>query len=356
MNMLKRICSVCVAAAILCCTTADFAFAQSSTSSSASGNLSAGQTGGVATAGNQSGIRDYRIGPGDLLDMRVMNEPQFDGTFEVESDGGVFVPFIDDYIPAKCRTVDEIRADVLVHLATLLRKPRVSLIVKEKRSRSNAVIHGAVRFPQQFQMYRRARLLEIVGYAGGFTEQANGVIRVTQTEPVLCPEPGETLPVVPAASDDLTQLPFTVYKVEDLKTGKLDANPVVRPGDIISVEEAAPVYVTGLVVAPQGVYLRPQSTLTTVIAQVGGMRKEAKNEIKIYRKKPNTLSDFETIAVNYNDIRKQKTPDVVLQPYDVVDVGESSAFSRKRILDTVVGFATQGAGQVITSGATRVIY
>jgi protein involved in polysaccharide export with SLBB domain len=113
--------------------------------------------------------------------------------------------------------------------------------------------------------------------------------------------------------------------------------------------------VTGLVVAPQGVYLRPQSTLRTVIAQVGGLRREAKNAIKIYRRKPDSPTAFEEIAVNYGDILKQKTPDILLQPYDVIEVGEASQLKGKRLVDTLLGFAVGGAGQVVTGGIQRTV-
>ncbi len=355
MNMFKKIRSG-FAVVLCCCAAYSVAPAQNSTSSPAAAASAAPASSGIAPAGaGQMGIRDYRLGTGDLLDLRVMNEPQFDGTLEVNSEGEIFVPFLDASIPAQCRKVDEIRADITIELAKLLRQPRVSLLVKEKRSRAPAVVYGAVRVPQQFQMYRRARLLELVGYAGGFTEQASGTIQVFHTEPLLCPEPGEVVPVV-TPSDDLTQLPFDVYSLNDLKAGRAEGNPIIRPGDVVRVDEAAPVYVTGLVLQPQGVYLRPQTTLTTVIAQVGGLRKEAKNEIKIYRRKPDAPSGFETIAVNFSDIRKQKAPDVVLQPYDVIDVGESSPFSRKRIGDTVLGFATQGASSIVGATGGRIVY
>ena len=54
-----------------------------------------------------------------------------------------------------------------------------------------------------------------------------------------------------------------------------EANPMIRPGDYILVTEAEPVYVTGSVNSPQGVFMRDQLTLGRALAMVGGPRKEA---------------------------------------------------------------------------------
>ena len=42
------------------------------------------------------------------------------------------------------------------------------------------------------------------------------------------------------------------------------------------VTEAEPVYITGAVMSPGGIYLREQLMLSRALAMVGGARKEAK--------------------------------------------------------------------------------
>lgn len=320
---------------------------------------SSGGTDFTSVGGTSTGEAEYQLGPGDQLELRVLDEPQFDGTFEIDRAGEIEVPFMDFAVRAQCRTVADVRKDIRKELSKMLRKPRVYLAVRERRSRPTAVITGAIMNPQQFQMYRRARLLELVNFSGGITERASGLITVFHTQPALCPAPGDpaTEDLQQTADELSRQVPFSVYSVTDLRAGKQESNPVVRPGDIIRIEEATPVYVTGFVMAPQGVYLRPETTLTTVIAQVGGMRREAKDKIKIYRRKKDTPTEFELIAVNYADIRKQKSPDIVLQPYDVIEVGEANPFtSPTRLRDLFVGLAMGGVGQIATGIPLRVLY
>ena len=50
------------------------------------------------------GIKKYLLGPGDVLDLRVYDEPQLSGQLVVNDEGKLEVPFIEEPIPALCRT------------------------------------------------------------------------------------------------------------------------------------------------------------------------------------------------------------------------------------------------------------
>ena len=216
---------------------------------------------------------------------------------------------------------------------------------------------GAVRQPTRIQMLRKNRLNELMAASGGFTERAAGTIQILHTEPVMCPEPGEEAEAAPI---DGTKIPLQVVKILDLRAGKPQANPIIRPGDYILVTEAEPVYVTGSVYSPQGVYIRDQLTLSRALAMVGGVKKEAKtSDVRIYRQKAGS-SDQETILVDLAAIKKNQKPDILLQPYDVIEVPEAGMFSSGRIGQTLFGAVSGGLSQMFSSvgGAlpTRVIY
>jgi protein involved in polysaccharide export with SLBB domain len=173
----------------------------------------------------------------------------------------------------------------------------------------------------------------------------------------MCPQPGEEADAAPL---DGTRLPLQIVKISDLRAGLPQANPVIRPGDILQVTEAEPIYVTGSVFSPQGIYLRDQLTLSRALAMVGGVKSEAKtSEVKIFRQKPGA-TEQETIVVDYGAIKKNKIPDVFLQAFDVIEVPEASMFSASRIGKTLVGAASGGLGNMFSSGgmslANKVIY
>jgi polysaccharide biosynthesis/export protein len=304
------------------------------------------------------GVRNYLLGPGDVLDVRVFGQPDLNATVEVDSDGNISsLPFLESPVPAKCRTEKAVQKDIAAAYAKYIKNPQVSVRISERKSRQPAVVFGAVRQPTRVQMQRKVRLNELMAASGGFTERASGTIQILHTEPLMCPQPGEEAEAAPI---EATKIPLQIVKIADLRAGLPEANPIIRPGDILQVTEAEPVYVTGSVFSPQGIFLRDQLTLSRALAMVGGVKKEANiSGVKIYRQKPGA-QDQETIVVDYGAIRKNKKPDIFLQAFDVIEVPEAGMFSSSRIGQTLIGAATGGLGNMFTNGgaslANKVIY
>ncbi len=102
--------------------------------------------------------------------------------------------------------------------------------------------------------------------------------------------------------------------------------------------------------------MRDQLTLSLAIAMVGGVRKEAKSsDVRIYRQKPGSR-DWETLRADLAAIKKNQKPDVLLQAYDVVEVGESSPFSGKRLPGTLLSGVTGSMQSMFTTLPMRVLY
>jgi polysaccharide export outer membrane protein len=317
--------------------------------------------GGMQTSSmDTQGIRKYLLGPGDTLSVRVWGQPDLSGDIDVDDEGNLSeLHFIDKPIAARCRTEKEVAKDIAAAYGKFIKNPQVSVRVIGRNSRPPAVVFGAVRMPARVQMQRRVRLQELLTASGGITEQANGDIQILHTEAAMCPEPGDEVEPV-FGQDGALMADMKIYKMADLVAGKVAANPLIRPGDIVIVTEAKPIYITGSVVAPQGVYLQNGLTLTRAIAMVGGIRKDAKSEdIKIYRQKRGT-SEQELLTVNFTAIKKKQAEDVMLQPYDIIDVAESSPFSGKRLGATLMNAIMGGGMGLITNGVVgignRVIY
>jgi polysaccharide export outer membrane protein len=304
------------------------------------------------------GIKRYLLGPGDVLDIRVFGQPDLSSSVQVDSDGNLSsLPFLEKPITAKCRTDKELQKEIATAYAKFVNNPQVSVRISERNSRQPATVFGAVRQPTRVEMKRKVRLNELMAVSGGFTERASGTIQILHTEPLMCPEPGEEAEALPI---DGTKIPLQIVKISELRSGKLGANPVIRPGDYVLVTEAEPVYITGAVLSPGGIYLRDQLMLSRALAMVGGPRKEAKlNDVKIFRMIPGTANQ-EVIHVDVAAIRKNEKPDFPLQAYDVIEVTESGLFSSSRIAQTLLGAVSGGMTSAISStGAylpNRVIY
>ena len=304
------------------------------------------------------GIKNYLLGPGDILDVRVFGQPELTSTVQVDSDGNLSsLPFLEVPIRAKCRSEKEVQKDISAAYSKFINNPQVSVRISERLSRQPATVFGAVRQPSRVEMKRRVRLNELMAVSGGFTERAAGTIQILHTEPLMCPEPGEEAEAAPI---DGTRIPLQIVKIADLRSGKTEANPFIRPGDYVLVTEAEPVYVTGAVLSPGGIYLREQLMLSRAIAMVGGARKEAKlSDVRVYRQIPGSANQ-EVIHVDMAAIKKNEKPDFLLQPYDVIEVAESGMFSSARIGQTLMGALSGGLSGAVSSTGTylpsRIIY
>jgi polysaccharide export outer membrane protein len=304
------------------------------------------------------GIKNYLLGPGDVVDVRVFGQPELSSNVQVDSEGNLSsLPFLEKPIPAKCRTDKDVQKDITIAYSKFINNPQVSVRISERNSRQPATVFGAVRQPTRVEMKRKVRLNELMAVSGGFTERASGTIQILHTEPLMCPEPGEEAEAAPI---DGTRIPLQIVKISDLRSGKVDANPVIRPGDYVLVTEAEPVYITGSVMSPGGVYLRDQLMLSRALAMVGGARKEAKlSEVRIFRQIPGSANQ-EVITVDVAAIKKNQKPDVVLQAYDVIEVPEAGMFSSSRIGQTLMGALTGGLSSAVTNTGmylpSRVIY
>lgn len=294
------------------------------------------------------GSKAYLLGPGDVLDIRVFGQPELStATAQIDSDGNLSsLPFLEQPIPAKCRTDKQVQKDIATAYAKFINNPQVSVRIAERNSRQPATVFGAVRQSARVEMKRKVRLNELIAVSGGFTERASGTIQILHTEPLMCPDPGEEEEAKPI---DGTKIPLQIVRISELRAGKVEANPVIRPGDYVLVTEAEPIYIYGAVVSPNGVYLREQMTLTRALAMVGGTRSEAKlSEVAIYRQIPGSTQQDKKIY-DVAAIKKNKAEDPLLQPYDIIEVPEAGLFSKQRFGPTLLSAITGGFSSAVTS-------
>ncbi len=299
--------------------------------------------------------KGYLLGPGDEITAKVLGEPQFDFVATVDEDGKIAVPFFNKGVIAQCLTERQVRDDVAELLAKYLRNPQMTLRVTDRKSRPPATIYGEVRTPQQVVLTRKATLLELLSFSGGVNEEAGGMIQVFRTRKPICSEDAQKNDW--RDGDDKLDVPSRMYSLSALRLGKDEANPEIFPGDVIVVQKAAPVYITGEVTTPQGIFLKEGGlSLSEAIAKIGGVRREAKTkDIKIYRLKANS-KDREIISANYDQIRSGEQKDIMLEPYDIVEVDKSKKSIAQTILDIAVGASRSAIGGFGNALPTRVLY
>ncbi len=276
------------------------------------------------------GVKAYVISTGDTLNITVARRPELNWRGQINSDGDIPVLlYLEKPVRALCRTEAEVAKEIADAYSKLIRNPEVTVRVIERSTRP-VIMFGAVRTPQRFQLQRDVRLNELLFITGGVTDRASGDIQIFTPEPVTCLPAPDANTVAQAEDVAAAPNPIKVIRMLDLMAGKEETNPLIRPGDIVTVMVAEPVYLTGGVVSPQGINFREQLTLTRAIATVGGLSEGARaGEIRIYRRLPK-VTEQEIIKADYNAIRKQQQPDIPLKAYDIIEVPRSSGSQARR--------------------------
>ncbi len=299
----------------------------------------------------------YLIGPGDKIVGKVMGEEDFNFEVVINEDGNFELPFVDTMIQAKCRTEREIKEEVKEHYSKYLRNPLISVQVTERRKPTPVTVSGAVQKPGQVELRREARLLELITFSGDVTEEAGGIVKVFRTQIPICSDE-ETVKNWQTESDFGRNIPSRLYRLSNIKAGIKESNPLIYPGDIIVVDKALPVYFTGEVRNPTGVYIKEGGlSLTQAVAMVGGTLDKAQTkDIRIYRLKGENPTDREMISVNYEEIQAGKAADVMLEPYDIIDIDKKKKSMAQTVLEVVTGVGRNTITSFASGGASRILY
>jgi len=276
----------------------------------------------------------YRIGAGDVLDVRIYNRPQLSrDAVRVEGNGMIRMPLIDSEIQASCLTEGELAKDIATRYTKFYRNLQVDVFIKEFHSRQVAII-GAVNEQGRFELQRRVRLLELITYAKGPSAKAGQTINIVHSSNASpCKQATE--------NDDNTAL--ASFKLSDVLEGKQDSNPYLEAGDIITVPDADQVYIVGNVFMPLTIQLREPITLTRAIAMAGGLKQDTrKDKIRVLRQEPGS-SVRKEITVDLYAIEKKRSEDLALLPNDIIDVPTSAG---KSFLRSLVQGVVPGVGQL----------
>lgn len=276
----------------------------------------------------------YRIGPGDVLDIRIYNRPQLSReAVRVEGNGMIRMPLVETEIQAACQTEGELAKEIATRYTKYYRNLQVDVFIKEYHSRQVAII-GAVNDQSRFELQRRVRLLELLTYAKGPSTKAGQTINIVHsTNASLCKQ----------ATENEDNTAFSSFKLGDVLAGKPESNPYLEAGDIITVPEADQVYVVGNVFMPLTIPLREPVTLTRAIAMAGGLKQDTrKDKIRVLRQEPGT-SVRKEITVDLSAIEKKRSEDLALAPNDIIDVPTSAG---KSFLRSLIQGVVPGVGQL----------
>jgi len=252
-------------------------------------------------------VRAYRIGPGDLLEIKVFEVKELDQVVRVSEDGSITLPLIGRVVVEGLTQEGVVQKLTGLLSAKYVKNPQVTIFIKEYKNQMVAVI-GAVEKAGNYELVGRKNLLQIISMAGGFSETVGNDVFIMRESPDG---------VASTIAIDLKDL---------LGKSNQELNVAIEPNDVINVpvDKEIRVFVMGRVTRPGAVRAKLSEgvTLLQAIADAGGLAEGAKESaVSITRKDP--AGKEKKIRVNLKDILRGKKKDIVLQEGDVVFVPET---------------------------------
>jgi polysaccharide export outer membrane protein len=200
--------------------------------------------------------------------------------------------------------------------------PRVLVTVEEYATQKVSVL-GEVRVPGAYAIATPRSILDVLSLAGGLTEAADRKIIIQRR----------------SSSQTLA------YFVSNKPGTALDTAVSVNPGDTVLVPKAGIVYVLGDVRQPGGYTMTnndAQLSILQLVARAGGINNTAvPSRARLIRR---SASSYTEIPLQLSSMQKGSSPDLPLQPDDIVYV----PFSYLR------NFAASASGIAATIGSAAV--
>ena len=210
-------------------------------------------------AGAQGG-QPYTIGPLDVLQIQVFNQPELSGRYTVGVDGAISFPLVGRVLAGN-HTTQALEQALRGRLREgYFQDPRVTVNVTAYRSR-RVVILGEVRRPGVYPLRGAMTLVELLARAGATTERAS-------VEAVVARAGGRA--AGPSPAEEAGAGETVRVSLEALGRGDMSQNVTLRHGDTVFVPAAGMAYVFGAVRSPGRYAIRPDTTVLQILSLAGG--------------------------------------------------------------------------------------
>jgi polysaccharide export outer membrane protein len=259
----------------------------------------------TAKAVDPSTRESLLIGPGDLLRITVLREPDLEQRVRVLDSGDAVLVLIGAVHLAGLDPAEAAAAIASKYEeGNYLKHPEVTVFVEAFAAHSVSVL-GQVMKPGTYAITTQRTLLDLLAMAGGLTEIADRHIMIERA---------------PGAKQREEEV-FLSNRADDA----LMANVTIDPGDRILVPRAGIVYVLGDVGRPGGYVMENESRMTVLqaIAMAAGANRTANEKQARIIHNVNGQCDEQDLPLR--EMEKGETPDELLQANDVIYIPFSFA-------------------------------
>jgi polysaccharide biosynthesis/export protein len=246
---------------------------------------------------------DYRVGPGDVLEITVLGNADLSRSATVQPTGSITFPLLNE-IPVTGLTVGEVQRKMTALLAKdFLVDPHVEVRVKEYQSQF-VIVLGEVNTPGRKVLRGGSRLVDVLVESGGFTPRASGDVVITRTEGTF-----------DSGAKVLRLRLSGAFSVQDY----VGLEMILRNGDVITAPARQYVTVEGEVQRPGRYAIEGDLTVTGAVSTAGGLTRFGSSDVKVRRIDPAT-GKVTITKVDLKAVRKGSRPDPGVTANDVISV------------------------------------
>jgi polysaccharide export outer membrane protein len=253
----------------------------------------------AASVGNAQQMESLLIGPGDLLQLKVLDTPELDEAVRV-TDAGTISLLVGGDVDVLLQTPEAAARKIEAALfgGRFLLHPHVSVSIAEFATQKVSVM-GEVRAPGAYAITTSRSVLDVLTLAGGLNEVADRRVVIQRR-------------------GSRERIPYFVSNIPDVALG---STVTVNPGDSILVAKAGIVYVLGDVAHPGGYTMNSNEARISalqLIARAGGTNHSAvPSRARLMRRSGSTYSQ---IPLQLSAMQKGKEPDLELEANDIIYV------------------------------------
>lgn len=170
----------------------------------------------LPTTAFAQGANDYRLNPGDVLQISVWNEDNLEREVLVRPDGGISFPLVGD-VAAAARTITDVQEAIRTRLESYVPDAVVTVAVLSV-SGNKVYVLGKVARPGEYIMNSKLDVMQALAVAGGVTSfAAENKIQILRRGP----------------SGQQQAIGFRYAEVKDGKS--LQTNIILKSGDVVVV-------------------------------------------------------------------------------------------------------------------------
>ncbi|MFT4112077.1 polysaccharide biosynthesis/export family protein [Silvibacterium sp.] len=243
------------------------------------------------------------IGPGDMLDVEVFDTPELSGTTRVNQSGEANLVVLGS-VHLAGETANQAARTIEEELKSrgMMNNPHVSVSITEYATQG-ATITGEVKQPGVYPTLGSRTLTDMIALAGGPAATAGKMATIQHRD-----DPAHPINIRLAAN------PSQLAQQE---------NPVIEPGDTVTVAKAGVVYVLGSVTKSGGFLIdnNDHISLLQAMSLAGGWTSVAStSHVQLIRKVP---QGREEIRLDLKHVKDGKEADISIEDGDIVFVPTS---------------------------------